>query len=94
MYLGRIVEEGPTEAIFNDPRHPYTKALLDSAPSIEKLMQLPDPPQGEIPDPRTQFVGCRYASRCPNATNECRESDPPETVEEGRRYYSYHPFGK
>src|SRR5213078_1131593 len=44
MYLGRIVEEGPTEEIFSDPRHPYTRALLDSAPSIEKLMQLPEPP--------------------------------------------------
>src|SRR6185436_1820761 len=41
MYLGRIVEEATTEMIFSDPRHPYTKALLDSAPSIEKLMQLP-----------------------------------------------------
>lgn len=94
MYLGRIVEEGPTEAIFNDPRHPYTKALLDSAPSIEKLMQLPDPPEGEIPDPRTKFVGCRYASRCPNATEECRTQEPPETVEGHRRYYSFHPFGR
>jgi oligopeptide/dipeptide ABC transporter ATP-binding protein len=92
MYLGRIVEEGPTEAIFSDPRHPYTKALLDSAPSIDKLMQLPDPPAGEIPDPRTRFVGCRYASRCPNATDKCRQQDPPETVEEERRYYSFHPF--
>jgi oligopeptide/dipeptide ABC transporter ATP-binding protein len=91
MYLGRIVEEGPTETIFTDPRHPYTKALLDSAPSIEKLMELPEPPQGEIPDPRTKFTGCRYASRCPNVTDICREQDPPATVEDDRIYYSFHP---
>ena len=51
MYLGRIVEEGPTEKLFSDPRHPYTKALLDSAPSLEKLMQLPEPPVGRFPIP-------------------------------------------
>ena len=94
MYLGRIVEEGPTELIFSDPRHPYTKALLDSAPSIEKLMQLPEPPAGEIPDPRTRFVGCRYAGRCPNVTDECVREDPPVTIEEDRIFYSFNPVGK
>jgi peptide/nickel transport system ATP-binding protein len=94
MYLGRIVEIGSTEQIFDDPRHPYTKALLDSAPSIDKLMQLPEAPQGEIPDPRTRFVGCRYASRCPNATEICLEKDPEATVEDGRKYYSHHPVGQ
>lgn len=92
MYLGRIVEEGPTQKIFEDPRHPYTKALLDSAPAVDKLMQLPEPPQGEIPDPRTRFLGCRYASRCPHATDECVTNDPPETQEVERRFYCFHPF--
>jgi len=91
MYLGRIVEEGPTETIFSDPRHPYTKALLDSAPSIEKLMQLPEPPQGEIPDPRTRFVGCRYEGRCPNAVDRCRKEDPLPTEESERRYFCHNP---
>lgn len=91
MYLGRIVEIGKTEDIFNDPRHPYTKALLDSAPSIEKLMQLPDAPEGEIPDPRTRFKGCRYASRCPRATQLSLEQDPPATIEGDRTYYCHHP---
>lgn len=58
MYLGRIVEEGPASEIFASPRHPYTKALLDSAPTLEKLLHLPEPPAGEIPDPRTRFPGC------------------------------------
>ena len=91
MYLGRIVEEGPTEEIFANPRHPYTKALLDSAPTLERLMHLPDPPAGEIPDPRTKFVGCRYAGRCPNALDKCREIDPPRTQEGDRGYYCHNP---
>lgn len=93
MYFGRIVEVGKTEQIFTDPRHPYTKALLDSAPDITKLLQLPHPPPGEIPDPRTKFVGCRYAGRCTNALTMCREIDPAATVEDGRTYYCHHPHG-
>ena len=94
MYLGRIVEEGPAERIFTDPRHPYTKALLDSAPSLDKLMRLPDAPPGEIPDPRTRFVGCRYAGRCPNAQDDCRRIDPPTAREGARRYDCLHPVGR
>ena len=92
MYLGRIVEEGPTEAIFENPRHPYTKALMDSAPTLEKLLHLPDAPVGEMPDPRTKFVGCRYAGRCPNVLSKCKEIDPPRTQEGDRGYYCHHPM--
>lgn len=91
MYLGRIVEEGPAEEVFSHPRHPYTKALLDSAPSLDRLMDLPDAPPGEIPDPRQKFVGCRYAGRCPNAQEDCLRIDPPATIEGSRRYYCHHP---
>ena len=91
MYMGRIVEEGPTETIFGDPRHPYTKALLDSAPTLDKLLQLPDPLPGEIPDPHTRFKGCRFASRCPNAQDICREEDPPATHEGERIFFSHFP---
>jgi oligopeptide/dipeptide ABC transporter ATP-binding protein len=91
MYLGRIVEEGPTQDIFADPRHPYTRALLDSAPSIEKLMQLPEAPAGEIPDPRTKFIGCRFAGRCPNCQPLCNDHDPAPTTENSRRFYCHFP---
>jgi len=91
MYLGRIVEDGPTEEVFSNPRHPYTKALLDSAPTLEKLMHLPDAPAGEIPDPRTKFVGCRYAGRCPNVLNICPQVDPPRTQEGARGFYCHNP---
>lgn len=93
MYFGRIVEVGTTEQIFTDPRHPYTKALLDSAPDITKLLQLPDAPPGEIPDPRTKFVGCRYAGRCTRALSVCPQVDPSGTTEDGRTYYCHNPHG-
>lgn len=92
MYLGRIVEEGPTEQVFNDPRHPYTKALLDSAPTLEKLLHLPEAPAGEIPDPRTHFVGCRYSGRCPNRLEICPTVDPGRTEEGSRSYYCHNPM--
>ncbi len=91
MYFGRIVEEGPTEAIFSNPRHPYTAALLESAPTLDRLMHLPDAAQGEIPDPRTHFVVCRFAGRCPNATTLCREVDPGATQENEVRFFCHHP---
>ena len=91
MYFGRIVEVGPTEQIFSDPRHPYTRALLDSAPSIDKLMELPEAPTGEIPDPRTKFVGCRYAGRCTNALPICATNDPGPTTDDGRTFFCHNP---
>jgi oligopeptide/dipeptide ABC transporter ATP-binding protein len=91
MYLGRIVETGPTESIFERPRHPYTKALLDSAPTLDKLLQLPEAIPGEIPDPRTRFQGCRFEGRCPNAQGRCAQEDPPATVEGPRTFYCFFP---
>lgn len=91
MYLGRIVEEGPTEAVFTDPRHPYTVALLKSAPTLEKLGFLPDALPGELPDPRVRIQGCRFASRCPNVQDVCRTTDPGPTVEGDRTYYTHFP---
>ncbi len=89
MYLGRIVEEGPTEQIFSSPRHWYTKGLLDSAPTLENLMHLPDEVQGEMPDPRTKFAGCRFCSRCPNVADLCRTEDP-RVVAEGNHHFWCH----
>ncbi|MCC7230812.1 MAG: ABC transporter ATP-binding protein [Fimbriimonadaceae bacterium] len=91
MYLGRIVEIGPTEQIFGNPRHPYTKTLLDSAPTIDRLLQLPEAPTGEIPDPRTRFIGCRYASRCGRAQELCLQADPKATVDGPQTFYCHFP---
>jgi oligopeptide/dipeptide ABC transporter ATP-binding protein len=76
MYLGRIVEMGETEEVFENPRHPYTRALMDSALTLDNLMTLPEPVPGELPDPRERFVGCRFASRCAFAQEKCRREDP------------------
>jgi oligopeptide/dipeptide ABC transporter ATP-binding protein len=72
MYLGRIVEIGPTEEIFADPKHPYTKALLKAIPEPDPLKMVPrDLPRGEIPDAASPPLGCSFHPRCPEAVAEC-----------------------
>lgn len=63
MYLGRIVEQGPTEQLLADPQHPYTKALLSVVPEMERLEQVVL--TGEPPDPTKVPSGCRFHPRCP-----------------------------
>jgi oligopeptide/dipeptide ABC transporter ATP-binding protein len=72
MYLGRIVEIGPTEEIFDNPRHPYTKALLKAIPEPDPDRMVPrDLPRGEIPDAAVPPLGCSFHPRCPVAVDEC-----------------------
>lgn len=92
MYLGRIVEEGPSQEVFRSPRHPYTRALLDSAPSLDAIGQLPKPAEGELPDPRTIFTGCRFAGRCPYAKQRCLEEDPPAIDRSGVQVWCHFPL--
>ena len=63
MYLGRIVEQGTTEELLDDPRHPYTRALLSVVPEIERMS--PQILKGEAPDPTRIPDGCRFHPRCP-----------------------------
>ncbi|WP_411954142.1 ABC transporter ATP-binding protein [Alkalibacillus sp. S2W] len=77
MYLGKIVEMGDTKSIFENPQHPYTKALLSAIP-------VPDPEkktdriflQGDVPSPMDPPKGCRFHTRCPFATEKCAEETP------------------
>jgi len=72
MYLGRIVEIGPTQEIFENPRHPYTQALLKAIPEPDPdRMVARDLPRGEIPDAAEPPLGCSFHPRCPVATAEC-----------------------
>ena len=72
MYLGRIVEIGPTEEIFANPRHPYTKALLKAIPEPDPTRMVPrDLPRGEIPDAAEPPLGCSFHPRCPEAVAAC-----------------------
>jgi peptide/nickel transport system ATP-binding protein len=78
MYAGRIVEEGPTDAIFNAPQHPYTWSLLRSVPRIdragkERLLAI----RGQPPNPRDLPTGCKFHPRCPFVIPRCSESEPP-----------------
>lgn len=72
MYLGRVVELGPTEQIFSDPKHPYTQALLRAVPDPDPSRQVPrDLPRGEIPDAAEPPHGCAFHPRCPFAFEPC-----------------------
>ena len=80
MYVGRIVEYGPTAGIFRSPIHPYTRALMSAFPSVRgerrELMTLP----GEPPDLTDPPAGCRFSPRCSYATEECWVSEPPVVI--------------
>jgi oligopeptide/dipeptide ABC transporter ATP-binding protein len=91
MYLGRIVEAGPTEAVFARPRHPYTLALLSATPE-------PDPDaaprrvalEGEIPSLLHRPKGCEFHTRCPFAADRCRAEAPSVTRESAEHLYTCH----
>jgi peptide/nickel transport system ATP-binding protein len=78
MYLGRVVEEGPTEAVFANPRHPYTASLIDAIPDIDPDNPLPtEPLPGEPPSPVDLPPGCPFHPRCRLALDACRAGAPP-----------------
>ncbi len=77
MYLGRIVEQGPVAIILDQPRHPYTRALLDAAPVAEPGGRRErEPLQGDMPSPLAPPAGCYFHPRCPKAGDACRKSYP------------------
>ena len=87
MYMGRIVEHGTAEQVFNNPQHPYTKALMRSVPvlGMDRSQELATI-EGTTPDASTVFTGCEFAERCPNATEACFNRFPVDTyLEEGHR---------
>jgi len=85
MYLGKLVEVGDAEDIFNDPQHPYTQALLGAIPHPEvdddrELVIL----EGNVPSPVNPPSGCRFHTRCPLATDICRTQEPQLVEKNGR----------
>jgi len=76
MYLGRIVEEAPTDEIFARPNHPYTAALLADMPRIETRQRTYNPVTGEMPRPAHPPTGCHFHPRCPHAMPRCRTEAP------------------
>jgi peptide/nickel transport system ATP-binding protein len=80
MYLGRIVEQGPAEAIFRRPRHPYTRLLLDAIPDLEQVGRARTPVGGELPSPISPPAGCTFHPRCPLANDRCRTEKPAHAM--------------
>lgn len=79
MYLGEIVEIGKTEEIFNNPMHPYTKALLSSVPELNpQNKREPIKLQGELPSPENLPLGCKFHTRCPFVMEDCKTNTPTQ----------------
>jgi len=86
MYLGRVVESGPTPELFAAPNHPYTQALLHEVGKVEPKKRTFVPVKGEIPSPLDPPPGCHFHPRCPHAMAKCREDAPPlVTIAPGRQ---------
>ncbi len=92
MYLGRVVEEGSKDDIFNRPAHPYTKALLSAIPMVHddgnkrERIRL----EGDIPSPVNPPVGCRFHTRCPYATELCKTEPPKVDLGNGHCTYCHY----
>ena len=86
MYLGRVVESGPTPELFAAPNHPYTQALLAGIGRVEARKRVFVPVAGEIPSPLDPPSGCHFHPRCPHAMPRCRDVAPPLVeIAPGRR---------
>jgi peptide/nickel transport system ATP-binding protein len=92
MYAGRVVEAAPVDDLFEDPRHPYTRALMASRIGFGREPGTPlDAVRGTVPAPSMRPVGCNFAPRCSLATEKCRQD--PQLVHYGRRAVACHMSG-
>ena len=82
MYLGRLVEVAPAEELFANPRHPYSRMLLDAIPDLEMSGRARTPVAGEVPNPLNPPTGCAFHPRCPHANARCK-AERPEAVAHG-----------
>jgi len=89
MYLGRLVEIAAAEQLFAAPRHPYTRLLLDTIPSIEMTGREREPVAGEVPNPINPPAGCGFHPRCPFANDRCRR-ERPELIDDGGTLVACH----
>jgi len=76
MYAGEVVEQAPVVELFENPRHPYTRGLLRSIPSTQRGAERLETIEGEVPTPNAPATDCRFAPRCPEAFDACREVHP------------------
>jgi oligopeptide/dipeptide ABC transporter ATP-binding protein len=83
MYLGKIVETADADELYDNPRHPYTRALLAAVPSIEGRRPITEKVEGDVPSPIDLPSGCRFRTRCPFAQAICAAQEPPLTPFDG-----------
>ena len=85
MYLGQCVETGSTVEIFRDPLHPYTRTLLDAIPTPTLASREKEPQiiHGEVVSPIDPAPGCRFAARCPHATEKCQQPQVEREIRPG-----------
>jgi oligopeptide transport system ATP-binding protein len=94
MYLGRIVEQAPTDELFAEPLHPYTQALFRAAPKpVPKRRTITPAVAGDIPNPIDRPSGCHFHPRCPFVMDVCRTEYPP-AHRRGQRIVACHLYGK
>jgi peptide/nickel transport system ATP-binding protein len=95
MYLGEIVEIGPSIEVINNPQHPYTQALIAAVPVPDPSMENPPLRIREgVPRPTEQFIGCAFAQRCPEAMEACLSIRPPAIADERGHQAQCHLYGE
>ncbi|MYD39443.1 MAG: ABC transporter ATP-binding protein [Chloroflexi bacterium] len=95
MYLGEIVEIGPSQQIISNPQHPYTQALIAAVPVPDPTIENPPLRIREgVPRPTEQFIGCPFSQRCPEAMQACLDIRPPQVRDEDGRITLCHLYGE
>ena len=95
MYLGEIVEIGPTKEVINNPKHPYTQALIAAVPVPDPTVE--NPPlriQEGVPRPTERYIGCPFAQRCPDVMEACLSVRPPAITDEDGHMAQCHLYGE
>jgi peptide/nickel transport system ATP-binding protein len=94
MYLGRLCEVAPVDAIFDRPLHPYTRLLLETIPDVEMTGQKRAPVAGEIPNPMEPPPGCAFHPRCPDQVSECKNTRPDLVILDNGVQVACHPVAQ
>ncbi len=93
MYLGKMMEVGPAQAVYEHPAHPYTRGLIDTIPVADPVLaraKQADPMRGELPSAIDPPSGCRFRTRCPFAQDRCAEEEPPLRLFSSGHYAACH----
>jgi len=94
MYLGKLVEHGNTDLIFNSPMHPYTEALFAAIPTVESNIEDIKTLKGEIPSAINLPSGCRFHTRCPCVMSVCKTNEPKLFEIDNGRKIACHLYNK